>query len=416
MSVATAPGLIELDETTARATAAAFDINKLDRSFFENPYPVYHALRRFDPAHRNGDGTWFIARYDDALTCYRDRRMSSDKTVEFRPKMGDGPLYLHHTTSLVFNDPPLHTRVRKLLAAAFTPRAIAAMEPRIVATVDRLLDGMAAKGRVDLLSDFASSLPLEVVCTMLGVPPDEREPLRAWATTILSGLEPMLSPQMLDRGNRAVADFSAYLDRLIEKRRQRPADDSDILGVLVHGEVDGEKLTHDELVQNCIFLLNAGHETTTNLIGNGVDALFRFPGEMDRLRGNPELIETAIEEMLRFESSNQLGNRRVTEAMELGGTSLPAGAYIWIGIGAANHDPAQFHDPDRFDIARTPNRHLAFATGIHACLGMSLARLEGRIAISHLLARFPKLRRDGAFVRGGRARFRGFASYPVAVA
>jgi cytochrome P450 len=414
MSAVLAPGLLELDEAAARATAASFNINQLDRGFFENPYPVYHALRRFDPVHRNPDGTWFITRYDDALVCYRDRRMSSDKKVEFRT-MGDGPLYKHHTTSLVFNDPPLHTRVRKLLAAAFTPRAIAAMEPRLTATVEGLLDRMEAKGCVDFLGDFASPLPLEVVCTMLGVPPEEREPLRAWATTILSGLEPMLSAQMLDAGNKAVADFSAYLDRLIEKRRQRPADDTDILGILVHGEVDGERLTHDELVQNCIFLLNAGHETTTNLIGNGVDALFRFPAEMERLRRNPALIETAVEEMLRFESSNQLGNRRVAEDIELGGTRLPAGAYIWIGIGAANRDPAQFPDPDRFDITRTPNRHLAFGTGIHACLGMTLARLEGRIALSRLLARFPKLRRDGDFTRGGRARFRGFASYPVAV-
>jgi cytochrome P450 len=416
MSVATAPGLIELDDATARATAAAFDINRLDRGYFENPYPVYHALRRFDPVHRNPDGTWFVSRYDDALVCYRDRRMSSDKKIEFRPRMGDGPLYLHHTTSLVFNDPPLHTRVRKLLAAAFTPRAIAAMEPRIDALVDRLLDEAADKRRIDLIADFASPLPLEVVCTMLGVPPEEREPLRAWATTILSGLEPMLSPQMLDGGNRAVADFSAYLDRLIERRRKRPADDADVLGTLIHGEVDGEKLTHAELVQNCIFLLNAGHETTTNLVGNGVDALVRFPDEMERLRHDPGLIESAIEEMLRFESSNQLGNRRVTEEIGLGGVTLPAGAYIWIGIGAANRDPAQFPEPDRFDVGRTPNRHLAFATGIHACLGMSLARLEGRIAIGKLLARFPKLRRDGDFVRGGRARFRGFASYPMAVA
>jgi len=161
MSVAAAPGLLELDEAAARTTAASFNINQLDRGFFENPYPVYHALRRFDPVHRNADGTWFIARYDDALVCYRDRRMSSDKKVEFR-KMGDGPLYKHHTTSLVFNDPPLHTRVRKLLATAFTPRAIAAMEPRLIATVEGLLDGMDGKGRVDFLSDFASPLPLEV--------------------------------------------------------------------------------------------------------------------------------------------------------------------------------------------------------------------------------------------------------------
>ena len=214
--------------------------------------------------------------------------MSSDKKAEFGPKFGIGtPLYRHHTTSLVFNDPPLHTRVRKLLAAAFTPRALAAMQPRIEAVVDGLIAQHADRGRMDLIEDFAFRLPVEVICDMLGVPAGERAPFRRYSLAILGALEPVAGPERQAAGNAAVAEFSAYLDELVAERRKRPADDRDVLGVLIHGEVDGERLSHDELVQNCIFLLNAGHETTTNLIGNTVDALLRFPDELQRLRRQP---------------------------------------------------------------------------------------------------------------------------------
>ena len=187
-----------------------------------------------------------------------------------------------------------------------------------------------------------------------------------------------------------------------------------MLGTLIHGEVDGERLSHDELVQNCIFLLNAGHETTTNLIGNTVDALLRFPDELARLLAEPGLIKSCVEEGLRFESSNQLGNRRLPRRSEIGGETLPAGTYIHIGIGAANRDPAQFPEPDRFDAGREPNRHVAFGSGVHMCLGAVLARLEGTIAIGRLVAPLDGLARDGAPERGGRARFRGFTRYPIA--
>ena len=187
-----------------------------------------------------------------------------------------------------------------------------------------------------------------------------------------------------------------------------------MLGTLIHGEVHGERLSHDELVQNCIFLMNAGHETTTNLIGNTVDALLRFPDELERLRADPGLIKSCVEEGLRFESSNQLGNRRVMADIEIGGERLAAGTYIHIDIGAANRDPAQFADPDRFDAGREPNRHFAFGSGMHMCLGAVLARMEGTIAIGRLVSRLDGLARDGNFERGGRARFRGFSKYPVA--
>lgn len=412
----TPPGLIELPEDEAREAAQRFDLARLEPSFLDNPFPTYHALRRFAPVKRLGDGSVFVSRYADASLCYRDSAMSSDKRPEFAAKYGAGtPLYRHHTTSLVFNDAPLHTRVRRLLAAAFTPRALKAMEPRVVALVDGLLDRAAEAREIDLIEDFAFALPVEVVCVMLGVPASDRGPFRRYSLAILGALEPTVPEDRMRAGHAAVREFAGYLEALAAERRKRPADDEDVLGSLIHGEVEGERLTGEELVQNCIFLLNAGHETTTNLVGNTVDALLRFPDQMARLRAEPSLIRSCIEEGLRFESSNQLGNRKLTRPLEIAGQPLAAGTYIHIGIGAANRDPAEFPDPDRFDIGRMPNRHLAFGSGIHMCLGATLARMEGTIAIARLLERFPKLRQNGRPVRGGRARFRGFASYPVSI-
>ena len=395
------------------ARVAAFDLRALDAEFLDNPYPTYHLLRRVDPVHRCPDGSYFLTRYADVLGVYRDRRMSSDKKVEFKPKFGDGPLYTHHTTSLVFNDPPLHTRVRRLISAAFTPRSLAASEPRIVEVVEGLLDRAEEAGRMDLIGDFAFALPVEVVCDMLGVPRGDRSPFRDWSLAILGALEPAISDEQLATGNQAVTDFRAYLRALVDERRRQPRDD--LISTLLAGEPDGEKLTEEELLQNCIFLLNAGHETTTHLIGNGIGALMEHPDQLRLLRDDPSLIDSAIEEFLRFESSNQLGNRRVAEDAEVGGVPMPAGTLITLCIGAANRDSDQFPDPDRLDITRSSNKHLAFAAGHHVCAGNTLARMEGRIAIGTLLRRFPNLRRDGAFVRGGRARFRGYRSYPVAL-
>lgn len=400
------------------ADALAFDLKALPDGFLDDPYPWYRLLRRHDPVHRCPDGSYFLTRHDDLAAIYRDpRRFSSDKKVEFGPKYGDSPLYRHHTTSLVFNDPPLHTRVRKLLAPAFTPRALKVLEPQLVALIDRLLDAAEEKGEIDLIDDFAAAVPVEVIGDLLRVPRDERAPLRGWSLAILGALEPVLQPEKLARGNRAVEEFSAYLDGLIAERRRRPSDvPGDVLSALIFGEAEGDRLTADELVQNCIFLLNAGHETTTNLIGNGIAALIDDPGELARLQTDPTLIRSAVEEFLRYESSNQLGNRRVVEDAEIGGVAMPAGTLVTLGIGAANRDPAQFADPDRLDLGREPNRHLAFGAGPHICAGNSLARMEGRVAIGGLVRRFRRIEPAGPFTRGGRARFRGFAHYPVRVA
>jgi len=407
--------------TDGRATALGFDLKRLDPAFLEDPFPVYRALREHDPVHLMPDGSYFLSRYDDCAAVYRDPEMwSSDKTVDFRPNLGDGLLYEHHTTSLVFNDPPYHSRVRKLLAPAFTPRALTALQPRIEALVDRLLDHAAARGGMDLIADFAAAVPIQLVGDMLGVPEAERGPLRGWSLAILGALEPVLTAEQLERGVRAVEEFKTYLRDLIDRRGREPSrDEGEILSKLTAGSAleagdrPDERLSELELLHNCIFILNAGHETTTNLIGNGVDLLLRTPGALQELRADPGLIGTAVEEFLRLESSNQLGNRRAARDTMLGGVPMPAGTYVHIGIGAANRDPAQFAEPDRFDISRHPNRHLAFGSGIHACAGMWLARVEGQVAIGRLVQRFATIERDAAFVRGGRARFRGFLRYPL---
>ena len=412
-------GLRLLPETTARRIAETFDVTALPAGFDADPYPVYHALRMFAPVHRMASGSVLVSRHADLEAIYKDTALfSSDKTIEFAPKFGESPLYDHHTTSLVFNDGARHTRVRRIMAGALTPRAITDMEAPVVALVDGLLDAMARKpGPVDLIEDFAAAIPIEVIGNMLAVPRQERGPLRDWSLAILGALEPAPTIDQLARGNAGVTGFIAYLEGLVADRRTRPGDpDKDVLTRLILGEADGGRLSEPELLQNCIFILNAGHETTTNLIGNALVALTEWPDERARLVADPSLMRPAVEEFLRFESSNQLGNRRTTAPVTLGGVSLPTGASITLLIGAANRDPERFAEPDRLDVGRSPNRHLAFASGPHQCVGMAVARLEGRIALARFLARFPNYRLAGAPVRGGRARFRGFLSIPAVLA
>lgn len=403
------------------AETRAFSLVNPPEGFVDDPYPWYAALRAHDPVHALGPESVFLTRYDDVLAVYRSRDASSDKKVEFRPKFGDSPLYEHHTTSLVFSDPPLHTRVRRIIMGALNQRAIARMEEQVVTLVDGLLDDLAAKGSADFIEDFAARIPIEVIGNLLGVPHADRGPLRGWSIAILSGLEPVPTPAMLEAGNRAVAEFVEYLKGLVAERRRSPGDpEVDVLTRLIQGETagehSGERLTELELVHNCIFMLNAGHETTTNLIGNGLWLLMTHPGEFARLRADPALLAPAVEEMLRYEGPIQLNNRRLTAPHEIGGRALPAGTFVTLGIGAANRDPAQFPDAERFDVGRKPNRHVAFGQGDHACSGMNVARMEGRVALGRLLARFRTIEPAGAPERDRRIRFRGFRHLPVRVA
>jgi cytochrome P450 len=411
----------------ASEIATTFDLRALPADFLANPYPVYAALREHDPVRRMPDGSLFLTRHADLMSVYRDAAVfSSDKHVEFAPKYGvDSPLYEHHTTSLVFNDPPLHTRVRKLIMGALTRRAIADMEPGLIALVDQLLDRIEAQGGGDLIEDFASAIPVEIIGNLLGVPQQDRGPLRDWSLAILSALEPVPTPAQHAAGNRSVTDMLAYLRTLVAERRQAPGDpERDVLTRLIQGEASGEQLSAVELLQNCIFLLNAGHETTTNLIGNGLILLHEFPAARAMLLADlraatddaarQQVLALAVDECLRFESSNQLGNRRALAPAAIGGVDVAAGTLVTLCIGAANRDPAVFDQAGELRLDRANNKHLAFGFGIHQCAGLSLARLEGRIAVGRFLQRFPGYRLTAVPLRGGRARFRGFLRAPFA--
>ncbi len=400
--------------TEADPRLAGFDLARPSPAFVADPYPAFDALREHDPVHAWRDNSVFLTRHADLLAVYRSPHASSDKQREFGPKFGVGsPLYEHHTTSLVFSDPPLHTRVRRILMGALNQRAIARMEAGVVTLVDRLLDDLADRAAPDLVEHFAAQIPVEVIGNLLDVPRAERGPLREWSLAILSALEPVPTVQILSRGQAAVSEFLDYLSRLIAERERHPGDpEADVLTRLMRGDAEG-RLTAHELMHNCIFLLNAGHETTTNLIGNGSWALMTHRDQLERLQAEPALVNTAVEELLRFESPIQLNNRLTTAPLELSDRTLPAGTFVTLAIGAANRDPAEFADPQRLDIARKPNNHLAFGQGAHACSGMNVARMEGRIALGALFRRFPRLELDGAPERDLRLRFRGFRRLPV---
>lgn len=394
-----------------------FDLNAIDAAFIEDPYPVLDALRHSSPVHYNSDGSVYLTRRADCQAVYRSREMLSDKTEAFGKKFGECPLKEHHTTSLIFNDPPYHTTVRKLISGAFTPRKLTEMDALISRIVDRLLDRVDDLGELDLIADFAMMLPTEIISFMLGVPEEYRAKLRGYSIAILGALDPVVPPDRIAAGNRAVDEFGTILADLIAHRRANPdgAGEGEVLQSLIFGEHDGRRLTDEELVQNCIFLLNAGHETTTSMVGNSVGLLLDHPDQHRRLLDDPSLIEPAVEEFLRMESPLQIGNRLAGEDIVLGDTVVPKGTYIHTSIAGANRDPEVFDAPNHFDIGRRPNRHIAFISGIHVCLGASLARMEGQIALGRFVQRFPKLAANGARERLGLARFRGYTSLPVSV-
>lgn len=395
-----------------------FDFSKVGPEFVRDPFAHYALLREHDPVHRNSDGSYFLTRYDHVRLALRDPRFSSDKKQDFAPKFGAGtPLYIHHTNSLVFSDDPYHARVRKLLAAAFTPRKMSQLQPIIERFIDRTLDKLAARGEFDVISDYALQLPTEIISNMLGIPEDKRHLLHGYSELILGALDPVVSNEDMAAGHRAVEEFGAELAELVARRRREPdrGGDGEVLAALIFGEVDGEKLSDVELIQNCIFLLNAGHETTANTVGSGIDLLLQQPEQKQRLLDEPALIETAVEEFLRLQSPLQIGNRKVVEEIEFEGVRLEKGAFLHLCIAAANRDPRVFPEPDRIDIGRDPNPHLAFGAGKHICMGNTLGRIEGMVAIGRFFQRFPNARRNGPAELHGRVRFRGLRTLPVKV-
>ncbi len=406
------------DATRAREAALAFDLRRLPAEYYANPYPTYHALREHAPVHRLPDGGYFLSRYADCVAVYKDTiAYSSDKKREFAPKYGAGLLYEHHTTSLVFNDPPLHTRVRRIIAGAFTPRAIADMEAPVVALVDGLLDRHGAQGRADLIADLAAAVPVEVIGNLLAVPRDERGPLREWSLAILGALEPVLTEEQRERGERAVAGFLDYLRRLVADRRAHPGDpERDVLTRLIQGEADGERLSEPELLHNIIFILNAGHETTTNLIGNGLHALLEWPEEKARLIAAPELIRTArggdaaLRELQPARQPRHHARRSRSAAWRCRpAPSSPSASAPPTAIPPSSPIPTGSTSPAS-PTGTWPSgraRTSAPASTSRGSRGALPSAGSWRASRTIALA--------GAPVRGGRARFRGFLSIPVEV-
>ena len=398
--------------------STTFDLQNVSEDYLVDPYSVLAELRAQSPVHKNTDGTFVLTCYADIVQTYRDPMIwLSDKRATFKPKFGNTPLFEHHTNSIVFIDPPDHTRIRRLFQSAFTRKALAAFVPRITSLVDEYLNRLEDQGQMEVVEEFSFCLPIEVVCDLLGVPRQDREFIRGWANAILTALEPTLVQKQLDDGNQAVVDFKQYLQDLIAYRRAHPHDaqDTEVLTILADAEADGKRLTEIELLHQCIFMLNAGHETSTNMITHGIHEMLLNPDQIDLLSENPDLIEPMVEEVLRYQAPIQINNRRANSDQILSGVTIPADTTVHMMLNAANRDPAQFSNPDRFDITRRPNRHLSFGLGVHICAGNALARVEAQIAFQRLFRRFPKLALTIPAVIAPRLRFREVSSLHVSV-
>jgi len=377
-------------------------VDLLDPAFKADPYPTYAELRSTAPVHRvslpDGRGVWLVTRYDDVLAVLKDECFVKDWRDVLTPEQlaqipPIPPVMEPLSKNMLDTDPPDHERLRSLVSKAFTPRLVERMRSRVQAIADALLDAVQDRGEMDLIDDYAFPLPITVIAELLGVPAEDRNNFREWSDAAVSGnttqehIEKVLIPHM--------TAFTDYLLALFEEKRSNPKDD--LISALVQAEEAGDKLSEDELLGMVFLLLVAGHETTVNLIGNGVLALLQHPDQLQKLREDPSLIKPAVEELLRYDGPVETPTERFArEDVSIGGTVIPRGEMVLVVLAAANRDPERFADPDALDITRTDNRHLAFGKGIHHCLGAPLARMEGQIAISTLLKRMPNIRLKGS--------------------
>ncbi len=381
--------------------------NPLSSDLHQNPYETYARLREKSPVHRTTMlRGWVLSRHADVDAVLRDhRRFSSDQTASpnyerqrrvdeldkllteagLESVMRDRLKRAVEEPSLLGLDPPDHTRLRSLVNKAFTPKQVEALRPRIEAVVDELLDAVE-DGRVDMMEALADPLPTIVIAELIGVPVEDRDRFKLWSDAVARQLEPTITRDESIEAFKANAELRDYFDAIIKQRRAEPRDD--LLSALIAAEEEGDKLTHEEMVSTLILLLVAGNETTTNLIGNGLLALLRHPDQLERLRDNPELMENAIEELLRYDSPVQTDARTTTEDVVIGGQQIKAGEQLILLLGSANHDPEVFDDPARLDLGRDVREHVSFARGNHYCLGAPLARAEGQVAFERLIARF----------------------------
>jgi pimeloyl-[acyl-carrier protein] synthase len=396
-------------------------LNPFDASLREDPYPLLQQLQEKDSVHwlEIARG-WLITRYDDVNLLLRDSEVSADRSVLANGIDGvwrRGSAFQQALESTVVGlDPPDHTRLRNLVNRAFAPAVVARMRARIEELTAGLLDPAAPRGQLEVMQELADPLPIIVIAEMLGVPIEDYGRLRSWSGALAAALDIAYRRETIDRADRAIADMKAYLKPFVYARRKEAR--QDLLSALVQAEIEGDRLTEEELYTFCIFLLAAGHETTTNLIGNGLLALLQHPQEWRRLIADPKLVEAAVEELLRYDGPAQLTSRVATKSFELKGKRIREGDFLMLSLAAANRDPQRFTEPNKLNISRPDNRHLAFGLGPHFCIGASLARMEAEIVFSHLARRFPDLRLmpNRPPQRRDRLSLRGLRDLPVLLA
>jgi hypothetical protein len=369
------------------------DLDFLSAEFLADPYPAYQRLRDAGPVHRHPAGFFVLTRYDDVSAFLRDPRFGKGGyQALFEGRFGAGPGGPSLGLSMLFRDPPDHTRLRALVSKAFMPRVVEALRAHVQEIVDRLLGRVAEARQMDVIEDLAYPLPVTVISELLGVPVGDAERVKGWSRDVARGVDAIalpVGPEVMERGRRATEEMGTYFRGLIAERRGHPG--ADLLSGLIEAEEAGDRLSEAELLATCVLLYVAGHETTVNLIGNGLLALLRHPEERRRLQDDPTLIHGAVEELLRYDGPVHRTGRMATSDIEIAGVPIPAGSLVLGLLGSANRDPAHFAAPDRLDLTREEPRHLAFGSGIHYCLGASLARLEAHVAIGTLLRRFPSL-------------------------
>ena len=394
--------------------------NPLSPEFIRDPYPHYERLRNNDPMHVTAFGAFLASRHAEASFVLRDKRFGKDfvdrSSRRYGPRIMEEPVFRSMSHWMLQQDPPDHTRLRGLVVKAFTARRVEDMRPRIQHIVNQTLDAIVGRGHMDLIEDFAFRLPVTIICDMLGIPEDHREVFYKSSRDGGRLLDPVpLSSEEIKQGNAGNVMAAMYFQQLFDLRRKQPGDD--LITQLVQAEEDGSKLSNEELTANIILLFGAGHETTVNLIGNGLLALYRNPDQLALLKANPALITNAIEEFLRYDSSVQMSGRVALEDIDdLGGKKIPKGENVLCLLGSANHDPAVYPDrPGSLDITRPNVKPLSFGGGIHFCLGAQLARIEAEIAIATLLRRLPDLRLDNAETPQWRPTFvlRGLKELPA---
>ncbi len=406
-------------DSAHQLTPRSFDLFSVPADYFRDPQTWLRPLRDDDPIHLNSDGTILLTRYHDVRQVWRDRSASVDKSDMFLRKFETGPLLEHHTTAMLFRDPPDHDRLRILVNPFFEPRSLIRFRPFIVDLVERLLDEAAERRQFDFVHDFAEKIPISLITRILGVPPEDGDFIRPIGLRVLFPLNPKVSQEAIADGNAAVAEFTDYIMEHVRNTRRHGVDGepASVIEALVAAEADGKEISEEELIHTCLLVFNGGHETTTNLIAVGTHGLLAFPDQyalLPHLSADDEL-SVAVEELVRYVTPLQLQGRRTTKDVELASGHLDAGTEVILCQASANRDERAFDDPDRLDLRRTLNAHVSFGLGVHACLGNQLARLEAKIVFPMLTRRFPKLEQAGPAIFNPNVRFRGLRSLPVDV-